>query len=343
MPDDRPDSQSSRSHHHHRTNSRRDSRSRSPDENRSSRRHRDRSRSPRRDTKREHRSHRDRRRDQSVSEDEGPPDGVDELGEEDYFLKATELKLWLYFKKFCRAWNRGRLSDNYYAGISPASLPSSISTSHTWSFSKATQRELDDAASVRKSIDTGSKTKSYSSTSASVAGPRRDHTRERAGPTMVMGPTMPPSSAVERLQLERDAVESSRASERAHAASRRKLESHDARAEERDSRATGRDRLLEKRREGNQSRREFETSREGGGMVEVGEDVLLGQGGGFQEALRERERQRERREGRRGVAVEEKKAVMSDKLSAFRQKEDATMAMFRSLAAQRFGGPSGGG
>ncbi|GAA5924824.1 hypothetical protein JCM1841_006944 [Sporobolomyces salmonicolor] len=215
-----------------------------------------------------------------------------------------------YFKKFCRAWNRGRLSDNYYAGISPASLPSSISTSHTWSFSKATQRELDDAASVRKSIDTGSKTKSYSSTSVSVAGPNRDRTRERAGPAMVVGPTMPPSSAVERLQLERDAVESSRASERAHAASRRKLESRDARAEERDSRATGRDRLLEKRREGNQSRREFETSREGGGMVEVGEDVLLGQGGGFQEALRERERQRERREGRRGVAVEEKKAVM---------------------------------
>ncbi|GAA5917500.1 hypothetical protein JCM5296_001679 [Sporobolomyces johnsonii] len=230
MPDDRTDSHSSHSRSHHRT-SRRDSRSRSPDDNRSSsRRHRDRDHS--------HRSHRDRHRDQSESEDEGPPDGVDEIGEDDYFLKATELKLWLwehkgkkldglktddarrYFNKFCRAWNRGRLSDNYYAGISPASLPSSISTSHTWNFTKATQRELDDAASVRKSIDTGSKTKSYSSTStpgAVVAGPGPSRARGPIGPTM--GPTMPPSSssAVERLQMERDAVESSRASERSYA------------------------------------------------------------------------------------------------------------------------------
>ncbi|GAA5878121.1 hypothetical protein JCM16303_002853 [Sporobolomyces ruberrimus] len=341
----------------HRSSSHREHKDR--DRDRESRRDRDRSRSPRRDkdkdSKRERRS-RKRQDSHSGSEDEddgGPPQGVDEIGVDDFFIKATELKLWLweekgkkldslknedarrYFKKFCRAWNRGRLSDNFYSGISPASLPSSISTSHSWGFlSKASQRDLDTAASIRKSIDTGSKERSYESSGPSSnrqIGPS-------AGGGVRVGPTLPPSSAVEMLQLERDNLDRMREQEKSHKDSLRKKSNRESREEERDNRATGKDRLVEKRREGNMSRKAFEQSREGGGMVEVPEEVLMGgSGGGFQEALKERERAQQRREGWKMGHQEEKKAVISDKLSAFKQKEDETMAQFRALAAQRFG------
>ncbi|GAA6039348.1 hypothetical protein JCM8097_002810 [Rhodosporidiobolus ruineniae] len=372
-----------------RSSRRRDERSRSPDRHRSShhssssRRHRDdRSRSPRRDdpdkdrdrdsrrSSRRSRSPDDRdkrrsKRDDSPSDSDGEPlpHGADEIGEEDYFLKATELKLWLweekgkkldslktedarrYFKKFCRQWNKGRLSDNYYAGISPSSLPSSISTTHSWTFSKASQSDLDAAASIRKSVDTGAPTRSYDAKPA--AGPS-GYSSSAVGPTRPgpqLGPAMPPSSAVERLQMERDARDSTRASERAAYSSERRREARDSRQEERDNRATGRDRLQEKRREGNASRREFEKGREGGGMVEFDDDALIsgdtgggGGGGSFQDALKARDRAQERRQERKFGAQEERNAVMSDRLSAHKAKEDATMAMFKQMAAQRFGG-----
>lgn len=264
---------------------------------------------------------------------QNPPQKLDSLRTED----ARR-----YFRKFCRAWNRGRLSRNYYEGISPASLPSSISSSHSWSFSKASQADLDAAASIRKSIDTGTKTRSYepsasSSSSAVVAGPPR------------LGPSMPPppsssSSAVERLQLDRDARDSQRQAERATVTSQRRRETREARDEERDSRATGRERLVEKRREGNQARKAYESAREAGGMVEVDEETLMGAGGGgFQDALKERERQQRRREERKGYKVEEKQAELSDRYQAHKAKEDQTMAMFKQLAAARFGGGGGGG
>ncbi|BGO95448.1 hypothetical protein JCM10020v2_007166 [Rhodotorula toruloides] len=244
-----------------------------------------------------------------------------------------------YFRKFCRAWNRGRLSSNYYNGISPASLPSSISTSHSWSFAKASQADLDAAATIRRSIDTGSKTRSYDAGSSSVVGPSLPSQR---GPAL--DPSMPPpSSAVERLQLERDVRQSASESERSASHAKRKRETRDARDEERDNRATGRDRLMEKRREGNASRRDFESSREAG-MQEFDDDALMGgsTGGGgppgsFADAVRERERAQQRRDERRKGKDEERKAEMSDKLSAFRAKEDQTMAMFREMAAKRFG------
>ncbi|GAA5930896.1 uncharacterized protein JCM15063_002489 [Sporobolomyces koalae] len=360
---------------HLRSNRDRDrSRSRSPRRHQhsshsSSTRDRDRSRSPRRDKDRDRDSKgqdRDRRRDKRAKDldadsdqddDRGPPDGVDEITSDDFFIKATELKLWLweekgkkldslknedarrYFKKFCRAWKRGRLSDNFYAGISPASLPSSISTSHSWSFlSKASQRDLDTAASVRKSIDTGSKEKSYDPSSSS--------TRTITGPSSSskprLGPVLPPSSAVEQLQNERDELDRARLQDRSHRDSIRKRDHREARQEAQSERATGRDRLIEKRREGNQSRREFEQSREGGGMVEVPEEVLMGgsTGSSFQDALRERERAQQRREGWKQNHREEQKAIVSDKFSAYKQKEDATMAQLKALAAQRFGPPS---
>lgn len=132
---------------------RRDSRSRSPDRDHSSssrRHHRSRSRSPRRSShrsrgdddesrthkdkdRRDRRSHRDRDDRSDDEGDSGPPEGVDDLSDDDYFLKATELKLWLYeekgkkldslktedarryFRRFVRAWNKGRLDGTSFS------------------------------------------------------------------------------------------------------------------------------------------------------------------------------------------------------------------------------------
>ncbi|GAA5880797.1 hypothetical protein JCM3774_005754 [Rhodotorula dairenensis] len=359
-----------------RSHRRRDSRSRSP----ARRRHR--SPSPSRSESPDTHTH-------THTHSEGPPSGVAQIHEDDdYFRKATELKLWLweekhkvrppfsrlctdpvltqlpvfqkldslrtqdarrYFRKFCRAWNRGRLSANYYQGISPASLPSSISSSHSWSFSKASQADLDAAASIRKSIDTGTKTRSYEpSTAAPAPAPRRLGPTLPPSATAVAGPSSSSSSsAVERLQLERDARDSVRQAERVHVASERRRENRESRQEERDSRATGRDRLVEKRREGNLARREYEGAREAGGMVEIDDETLMGGGpeggqGGFEAALRERERQQRRREERRVGKIDEKKAELTDRYQAYKGKEDQTMAMFKQLAAARFGAGAGG-
>lgn len=168
--------------------------------------------------------------------------------------------------------------------------------------------------------------------------------------------------------MERDARDSTSQSERAAYADKRRREARDGREEERDSRATGRDQLIEKRREGNASRKEFAAGKEGGGMIEFDDDALMNGatsgggaaagGGSFQDAVKARERAQNRREERRFGQADERKAEMcvsfslsssisklttsprcprSDKVSAYKSKEDATMAMLRDLAAKRFG------
>lgn len=163
-----------------------------------------------------------------------------------------------------------RLAAKYYDGISSASMPANISSGFSWNFSKASQRELDDASSIRKSIDTGSRPLPGSTSSA---GPSR---RPTMGPTL--GPTMPPS-AVEALQLARDHRDSTRDSRREEERNERKKGRKEERDEERDNRATGRDRLVEKRREVGANMREMKEAREGGGMVEVDDDTLMGGSG----------------------------------------------------------------
>ena len=44
---------------------------------------------------RSHKKKRRERREESDDEEGGPPEGIGELDESDYFLKSTELKVWL--------------------------------------------------------------------------------------------------------------------------------------------------------------------------------------------------------------------------------------------------------
>lgn len=164
-------------------------------------------------------------------------------------------------------------SAKFYSGISAASLSASLSSGYSWSFSKATQRELDDASSIRKSIDsTGGRPGPHASSSS---GPPR---RQQLGPTF----PPPPGSALTALQNSREEASATLASTRELAKGERRKGNREGREEERDERATGKDRVQEKRREVNGSNREMREAREGGGMVEVDDDTLMGTGGSFQ-------------------------------------------------------------
>ncbi|SGY20197.1 BQ5605_C017g08521 [Microbotryum silenes-dioicae] len=286
----------------------------------------------------------------------GPPQGVGQLDESDFYLKSNELRLWLlekknkrfdtlrsedarrYFRKFISKWNRGLLPAKFYQGISSASLPTTVSSSHSWSFSKATQRELDDASYIRKSIDTGNKplpstsiSTSTSTSSRSVVGPMM--------PPVILGPTMP-SSRLDALRSHRETEASERERSRALDKAERKKVAREAREEEKDGRATGRERQLEKKKEFGEIRREIKEGKEPG-MVEMNEEDLglVGPGGGgsFAAAVAARDQGRNKYQGKKMSIREEKQAEMQDKLQAMRSKEDQTMALLKQMAAERFG------
>lgn len=84
------------------------------------------------------------------------------------------------------------------------------------------------------------------------------------------------------LQNSREEASATLASTRELAKGERRKGNREGREEERDERATGKDRVQEKRREVNGSNREMREAREGGGMVEVDDDTLMGTGGSFQ-------------------------------------------------------------
>ena len=99
---DSKDHRSSRREERDRSRSPRDDRDRHhPSSTRESHSHRDRSRSPRRDSKRSRRKEKEKERESaSESEDENRlPEGVQEIGLDDFYIKATELKLWLWEEK----------------------------------------------------------------------------------------------------------------------------------------------------------------------------------------------------------------------------------------------------
>ncbi|KDN42181.1 hypothetical protein K437DRAFT_257960 [Tilletiaria anomala UBC 951] len=160
------------------------------------------------------------------------------------------------------------------------------------------------------------------------------------------------------LQFERE-LESERRQRERQAERRRERRDVREEVDELAPRATGRDALTERRREKAAAHREFANRKDADDGLDVRDDVLMGGGGPdeFASALAARERAGERRHGagerRHGAANttegggggsskdrwrEEKLHERREKLSAMKQKEADTMAMFKAMAAQRFGG-----
>ncbi|WFD46435.1 hypothetical protein GLX27_001070 [Malassezia furfur] len=237
------------------------------------------------------------------------PHGAPRLGYDAYYARAREFRAWLeerdhyldempsedarrYFARFVRRWNDGRLSDRYYAGTAAPVQ----GTRYRWRFA-----------------DEGTKQRSTS--------PPRSGARLRSAsppPRPVQGPAPPsraeaPRSAADRqYERERAQEEVRRAAQRARRAERREAKEW---AEEQAPRATGRDAVRERRREVAASNRAMAERRDVDDDVgdTMSTDALLGLGNSFQDALAERDRQAQRRQGRHEERAAERAAARNER------------------------------
>ncbi|KAK0466097.1 uncharacterized protein EV420DRAFT_1709868 [Desarmillaria tabescens] len=304
-----------------------------------SRRSRSRSRSPGRSRRRE--------RSRSYSEDEERrlPHNASPISESDYFQKSDEFRIWLkdekgkyfdelsgerarsYFRKFVKAWNRGKLSSKYvptipadiqltpvseklYAGVDSSSIPATSQTSYKWSFASKSDGEALRAA--RESVGVATQSRALP---------------ESSGAGRVQGPTLP--SAAD-LVLAREMDAEHRDEERKYKRKRERAEDKDRIEEMVGPREVGREGMLEKKR----ARREADKSfrEKGDDAVELDESALFG-GDSFQARIARRDAGKKRYQ----QAQEEKAAAMRERATAIKEKESATMSMFQQLAKQRFG------
>lgn len=110
------------------------------------------------------------------------------ISESDYFLRATEYRIWLsstkglflqdmeskqarkIFKKFVKAWNEGLLSDQLYKGIASSGVEANSLTRHKWKFaSKLTEQEKWQMATERDRIDSQGRKASWAPGSAGAS------------------------------------------------------------------------------------------------------------------------------------------------------------------------------
>lgn len=169
-------------------------------------------------------------------------------------------------------------------------------------------------------------------------------------PKTIIGPSLPPpnllpsssSSTLAEYHYKLDQEHDSKAQETIA----RKNEAKRKRAEEKEeevaNRASGKDRLLEKRKEKRDAQSEYQRQREDPTGPELDDRNLFGSSNSFQEAIRARDRAKERRTGKNGNMKIEKQLVMAEKVAAMKSKEDQTMSMFKAMAASKFGPPAAG-
>ncbi|KAI0756173.1 hypothetical protein C8Q80DRAFT_1090422 [Daedaleopsis nitida] len=299
---------------------------------------RDHSESPRRDYSRS----RSRSPDRSVS----LPEGVSEISGSDYFLKSDEFRVWLkeekgkyfdelssdrarkYFRKFVKAWNRGKLSMSLYSGVDKDQAASS-QTAYKWSFAaKASRADKDAIRAARDDID--SATHSRPSQSSSTRASASASVGRGASSGRVLGPAMPTTS--DRVLAEEAAAEY-RAAERAHERRREKRAAKERVEDVVGPKEVGRAGMLEKKKVQREADRAFREKGDDG--FDVDEGTLMGAGGGdsFQAQVARRDAARRRFEEKRG----EKTGAVRERVDVIRAKEKATMDMFMQMAKDRFG------
>lgn len=277
--------------------------------------------------------------------------GAPLLTREDYYVRSGEFKAWLslrgvfldevsssearrYFDRFVRRWNAGRLQSEFYSGHIRSS-GSSAGTRHTWGFtkSKAWENEREKLAAMRDTVDTMTNGESRGAIEARDAETHAKTSRDehlslldqRASRTIGSSST----------QVNRDV-------DRQHTATIARIASMDRQQRERQNAldeydaiqgcATGRDRMLERKRQINADKRAFANRRDDG--LEMDDRELYDPAPTADHALAETASSRHlaKQQG-----AEQRSAENSQKLAAIKRKDAQTMAMFRALAAERFG------
>ncbi|GLB43683.1 hypothetical protein LshimejAT787_1401950 [Lyophyllum shimeji] len=280
---------------------------------------------------------RSRSRSRTPERDRKLPSNASPISESDYFQKSDEFRIWLkeekskyfdelsgdrarsYFRKFVKAWNRGKLSKSLYAGIDPSTVSATTQTAYKWSFASKQSRADDEALrSAREEISAAT----YNREAPSHAGP------SRTGWGRIQGPTLPTASD---LALSREMAAEQREEERAYKRKRDKLEAKERIEDMVGPREVGREGMLEKKRARRDADRSFREKGDEG--FEVDESTLLGGGDSFKDQIARRDATKQRY----NAAREEKAAAARERANMFKQKEQATMEMFQQMAKQRFG------
>ncbi|CAE6421657.1 unnamed protein product [Rhizoctonia solani] len=276
--------------------------------------------------------------------------GVSEISESDYFQKNSEFRTWLreergkyfdelsgerarhYFRKFVKAWNRGKLSKELYTADAAAesARPASSQTSYRWSFAENGLKVS--AAELRAARESVSQATYDLDAPPTTTAPKRTQ-----GPSLppgrTVGPSLPSSSDL-TLQRE-EAVESARGERRAASKrTRERLEDEDGGV---GPKAVGREGMMEKKRARRDEDRAMRDRKDDGGL-EVREDVLMGAGGSdsFQAAIARRDAAKARWAEKKATAGSSS-GPPNERLEAMKAREAETMAMFRNMAKERFG------
>lgn len=276
----------------------------------------------------------ERRRSRSPESRSRLPEGVNEISESDYYLKNAEFKVWLkdekgkyfdelssekarsYFRKFVKAWNRGKLSTSLYHGVDQASQQN---TAYKWSFaSKADRKEREALEAVRREV--GESNYGRDVRQGPSAGRRQ-------------GPTLP---SREDLILAREAAEESQTAERQYKRKRERQEAKERIEDMVGPKEVGREAMLEKKKAKRENDRAFR-DRGDDGIVEADESTLMGGGDSFRERLAQRDAARRRFNEKRQSHREERVSETQERQSAIREKDKATMDMFKRMAQERFG------
>jgi len=282
---------------------------------------------------------RERDRSRSPERNVSLPHGASPISESDYFLKSDEFRAWLkdekdkyfdelssdkarkYFRKFVKAWNRGKLPKSLYLGVDTPSASSQ--TAYKWSFASKTS-SAENAALQAARDEVGAAT--YKRVS------HVDNTPSSQGPRRLQGPTLP--SAAD-LTLAREEANEYRGAERDYMRKRERKEAKERIEEMVGPKPVGKESMLEKKRAQRDSDRAFREKGDEG--LEVDESTLLGGGDSFKERIARRDAARKRFEEKRSGGRDERMAAVRERADAIRQKDKATMDMFMQMAKNKFG------
>ncbi|KAF8899363.1 hypothetical protein BD779DRAFT_1488411 [Infundibulicybe gibba] len=262
------------------------------------------------------------------------PHDAEPISEAQYFQKSDEFRIWLkeekrkyfdelsgerarsYFRKFVKAWNRGKLDKSLYAGVDPSTVSAKTQTAYKWSFADKSSRVDADALEAARA-----------QVGAATYG--RDTAPSRGG-GKVQGPSMPSASD---LALAREMTSENYQTERSYKRKREKAEDRERIEDLVGPREVGREGMLEKKRMKRDGDRAFREKGDDG--FEADESTLLGTGSSFKDEIAKRDASRKRFEQKSGK--EDKAAAVRERVTVFKEKEKATMDMFQQLAKQRFG------
>ncbi|TDL26373.1 hypothetical protein BD410DRAFT_518447 [Rickenella mellea] len=270
------------------------------------------------------------------------PHNADPISESDYFLKSAEFRVWLkdekekyfdeltgekarhYFRKFVKAWNRGKLSKSLYAGINPSTQAASSLTAYKWSFASKGQMDQSAIAAARNEVAaatslTNPSTHASSSQSASAS----------AGARRMQGPTLPSASD---LVLARESAQEMESVERAYSKKRQREETKERVEELVGPKETGREGQMEKKRVKREEGRAIRDAKDDG-LAEIDESTLMGGGDSFKARIAQRDAARKRYEEKNAAKFAENR----ERADAIRAKDAATMEMFKKMAQERFG------